>query len=601
MRDNNQDESDGLEEDLQNLDRFDDICSDDDLQSIEKLIGYVFNDVGPELELPLVWHGKYRLIRYLGGGMSNVYLAEQINLDDREVVVKVLPAVTAAKNEQRRDLFREESRTLAKANRQDAANMVFPIDYDVFEDHPYLVMEYVAGETLADHARSSELSIGDVVQLVTAAAQKLADAHRLEIVHGDIKPTNMMVRPDQSVQLIDFGLSAFFKNSQRTKFGGTRRYAAPEQLAGGKVDSLSDLYSLGVVFKELLEELPAENRTVKCRNLARQADQLANEMTEDTREQRPSSAEEVLHRLDQMTKRTNQNRFRGIALTTGLLALLFGVIWIWNPFFATDERQSAVIEWVESVNGKCRVDESGIVREVDLNNCWIENSSVEQLNVFEQLNHAMFANSNVDADGVKLLNQPLTTLVLAGTETDDRIFPVLEKFKVITLDLSGTRITGEGLKELPNPGRIDSLGVADMPIKDEDARAIAGMRRLRLLNLRGTQITAVGLRELAGLELEQIDLGNCPIEDDAISELAGIESLQRIVLSDCQGLTENCIDALLRMKNLTSIQIDNCKIGDEQILRLKALPKLSHVGVGAQPNRDPEWLRKGFGSGIKID
>jgi len=605
MYDDNPDHEGSLQLQLEQLDRFDDICSVEDHRRIETLIENVLDQRGPNLELPFLWHSKYRLTRYLGGGMSDVYLAQQINLHDRVVVVKILPATQPQAGPERLGLFREESKTLAKANRQDAASMVFPIDYDVFQDHLYLVMEYVAGETLRDHVNGSDLTVSDVVRLVAASARSLADAHRLDIVHGDIKPSNMMVRPDDSVQLIDFGLSAFFKDAQRTRFGGTRGYAAPEQLSGEEVDARTDIYCLGVVFKELLDQVLIDEQTAQSRDLARQGNQLASEMTADAKEQRPSSAEAVMRRLEAMTKRMDRSGFRLVAVVGGILALMLGAIWLWSSQWTGDSSQTqaarkATIEWVESVNGKCKLDEFGAVREVNLNNCWVDNSSVEQLNVFERVDHAMFANSDVDAEGVALLNQPLTTLVLAGTDTDDRIFPVLKKFRLITLDVSGTKITGEGLKLLPNPERLDALGIADMPIGDEHAKTIAGMKRLRLLNLRSTQITADGLREFANLKLEQIDLGRCPIKDNAIRELAKIQSLERIVLSECGLLTENSIDNLLLMENLTSIEMINCNFSDEQILRLKALPRLNSLGIGATNGRDLEAIGINFGQKVRV-
>ena len=605
MHEDNLDKQGSLLLQLERLDRFDDICSPDDHLRIEKLIESVLDQRGPKLELPFVWHGKFRLTRYLGGGMSDVYLAEQINLHDRVVVVKILPATRPKAGSERLELFREESKTLAKANRQDAASIVFPIDYDVFQDHPYLVMEYVAGETLRDHVEVAELTVSDVVRLVTHAARSLADAHRLDIVHGDIKPSNMMVRPDDSVQLIDFGLSAFFKGTQRTRFAGTRGYAAPEQLAGSEVDARTDIYCLGVVFKELLDRVLINDQTAQSRSLEDQATKLIADMTAKSKEQRPASADEVVRILNEFAKPKHKVAWYSIAAVTGMLLLLLGATWLWpSPLSSHQSRnlaaRQAVIAWIESVNGRWKEDETGQVSEVDLNNCWVDNASLEQLNIFPGVNHAMFANSDVDAEGIALLNQPLTTLVLAGTDTDDRIFPVLQKFRLITLDLSGTKVTGEGLEGLPGPERLDALGLADMAIADEHAKTIAGMKRLRLLNLRSTKITAAGLRDIADLKLEQIDLGRCAIDDRAIAELAKIESLERIVLSGCDSLTANCIDDMLRMKNLTSIEMMNCKFSDRQILRLKALTKLEALQVGKRNGRDLDRLNDSFGRNVRV-
>ena len=539
--------------------------------------------------------------------MSDVYLAEQINLHDRAVVVKIFPATQSQASQERLELFREESKTLANVDRQSAANIVFPIDFDVFDEYPYLVMEHVVGETVAEYANSTTPNASSVLQIISSAAQALADAHRLDIVHGDIKPSNMIVRPDQTVQLIDFGLSAFFKEDERLRAGGTPRYAAPEQLSGQKVDARTDLYGLGVVLKDLLEEVPTENQTQQDRKLSREATQLAIAMTVDAKEQRPASASEVVSRLEGMTNPGHQRGLRLLLSVAGVLILLLAIVWMWGAYGASvgsamsDPEVISVLEWVESVGGKYKLDEFGSVCEVDLNNCWVDNEAIQKLNVFEDLGYGLFANSKVDADGIAMLDQPLSTLVLAGTNTDDRIFGVLKKFRVTCLDLSGTKITGEGLKSIPTPERLDSLGLADMPVTDEHAETIGGMKRLRLLNLRSTKFTAAGLRKIAHLELEQLDLGQCPIEDKAIDELVKFPSLERVVLSNCDGLTSNCIDGLLTMKNLTSIEFANCHFSDEQILRLKSLSKLNYLLVGARHGRDLEMLRREFGPRVKVD
>ena len=139
-----------------------------------------------------------------------------------------------------------------------------------------------------------------------------------------------------------------------------------------------------------------------------------------------------------------------------------------------------------------------------------------------------------------------------------------------------------------------------MPITDEHATTIARMKRLRLLNLRSTEITAAGLSKISHLELEQIDLGQCPIKDNAIAELAKIESLERIVLSNCSGLTESCIDSLLLMKNLTDIEMINSKFSDAQLRRLKALPKLKSLAVGEMIGRDLAGLGDDFGEDVRV-
>ena len=323
-----------LENRLASLKQFDDVCTSEDNEYLKRVFGSIPQLNGPRLELPATWDGKYRLIRYLGGGMSDVYLAEQLSLNNRAVVVKILP--TVAKTDARKlKLFQQEGETLVKANGE---NIVFPIDYAVCDQHPYLVMEYVPGETLAELMTASEFDESTIAKVIASAARSLAAAHSSGIVHGDIKPANMIVKPDRSVKLIDFGLSGFFEKEERSRFGGSLPYAAPEQLSGGQVDARTDIYCLGVVLRNLLTAaqnrhggtLPSDRDSVyKASELTK----LADQMTAFAKEQRPTNAHAVAASLEHISEsQTTQRRGKFVVATAVvfLLAALTTGWFVWS-------------------------------------------------------------------------------------------------------------------------------------------------------------------------------------------------------------------------------------------------------------------------------
>jgi len=195
------------------------------------------------------------------GGMGAVYRARQPELD-RTVAVKILPQVTenAEAYEQR---FLREARALARLNHP---NIVTVFDFGKSQGLYYFVMEYIDGVTLRDAISGGKLTAKDALAIVSQLCDSLQFAHEEGIVHRDIKPENILIDQRGRVKVADFGLAKLVgqdadgeKNLTGTQqVMGTMRYMAPEQMSGSKqVDHRADIYSLGVVFYELLTgELP---------------------------------------------------------------------------------------------------------------------------------------------------------------------------------------------------------------------------------------------------------------------------------------------------------------------------------------------------------
>jgi eukaryotic-like serine/threonine-protein kinase len=204
--------------------------------------------LGPGVQLS----GRYRLDeRIAGGGMGDVWRGTDEVLG-RTVAVKILlPALLEEPGFAER--FRGEARTMASINHPGVVDVY---DYGTDDGTAYLVMEYVEGDALATTlGRVGRLTPARTMALVAQAADALHAAHEKGIVHRDVKPGNLLVRPNGTLVLTDFGIARSALVGQLTVAGsvlGTAAYISPEQAAGGVASPASDVYALGVVAYQCL-------------------------------------------------------------------------------------------------------------------------------------------------------------------------------------------------------------------------------------------------------------------------------------------------------------------------------------------------------------
>lgn len=229
-------------------------------------------------EVPPVIAGRYRIEHEIGrGGMGTVYRALHLGLE-RSVAVKILKSEFAA-DPQVAERFMREARTMARLRHPYAATI---FDAGTLPDNrPFIVMEYVDGETLAAVlAREGQLACRRAVEIAGAICEVLAAAHALGIVHRDLKPSNIMLTP-RGVCVLDFGVAKVLATSAdatrthaTTESGliiGTPRYMSPEQCIGQDVGPQSDLYSLGVLLYEMLAGHPPFTDLLPSAVLVKQA------------------------------------------------------------------------------------------------------------------------------------------------------------------------------------------------------------------------------------------------------------------------------------------------------------------------------------------
>jgi serine/threonine protein kinase len=212
--------------------------------------------VAPEPEEIAKFLPAYEVQAFIAkGGMGAVYMARQKSLD-RQVAIKILPSHIGG-DAYLRSQFESEAKNMAKLNHP---NVVSVHDFGEYCDQPYIVMEMVRGKSLYHSARGKKVDARQAGRIVRDICHGLAHAHEQGILHRDLKPANVLLDPNRTPKIGDFGLARHIKDWATDKAYGTPGYTAPE-VAGNPeaVGEAADIYSVGVILYELLTgELPVK-------------------------------------------------------------------------------------------------------------------------------------------------------------------------------------------------------------------------------------------------------------------------------------------------------------------------------------------------------
>jgi hypothetical protein len=249
--------------------------------------------------------GRYRLEARIGaGGMSTVYRALDETLQ-RQVAIKLLNREVAADSDEL-ERFRREARAVAQLSHP---HVVGVIDAGEDDGRPYIVFEYVEGETLKERIRRlGRLPIPEAVAYAIEIARALGAAHARHIVHRDVKPQNVLIDEEGSAKVTDFGIARTLDEEGLTADGrvlGTTDYVSPEQALGQPVTGQSDLYSVGIVLFEMLTgEVPfqGENQVAVAMKHVREA-------LPDVQALRPEISTALAAVVDRATAKHQEDRY----------------------------------------------------------------------------------------------------------------------------------------------------------------------------------------------------------------------------------------------------------------------------------------------------
>jgi eukaryotic-like serine/threonine-protein kinase len=252
---------------------------------------------------------RYRLDEKIGsGGMSSVYRAFDPTLE-RWVAIKLMHRDISNDPDQL-ERFRREARAVASLNHP---HIVTVIDAGEDDGAPYIVFEYVEGETLKERIRRlGRLPVSEAVAYAIEIGRALECAHAHLLVHRDVKPQNVLIDPDGRAKVTDFGIARSLEAQGLTATGrvlGTTDYVSPEQALGHEVTGQSDIYSLGIVLYEML----AGEAPFRADTQVAVAMKHVREPLPDVQRRRPEISASLARVVEHATAKETQNRYQNVS------------------------------------------------------------------------------------------------------------------------------------------------------------------------------------------------------------------------------------------------------------------------------------------------
>ena len=574
--------------------------------------------------------GRYEVISLLGrGGMGLVYRVRQIFLD-KEFALKMLDKNSMTANGVRR--FQQEAKATFSLKHP---TIVAVNDFGVLEDQtPFLVMELVHGETLAERLkRLGPMEMEELIQLFVPVCLGLAYAHKMGIIHRDIKPSNIMLingvplGADGSVKIVDFGIAKFTTAEQTeaqalTRTGeiiGSPFYMSPEQCSGSRVDHRSDVYSLGCVMFEALTGAPplmGENAlttmmkhqterpmTLKLASLggnfpqglekivatllAKSPDDRYNDIARVADDLKalergePVSGSAVSADLQRPTSSSASSVYAwvlGIALAS---LALFG-LFIYHPQGQKEQssakNEPALTKDADLDRAKEEILKSAPDSPRATDNVWL-NRKLKPEHLPTDLRLSLGGRNLTDANVAMIANtQWITDLALAQCSFEDnKSFSKIAKMeKLVGINLKETNLNDDGAARLSESRSLNTVLVpGTLQLSDVGVRKLTHLKALIWLDLSKTETSAEGLKDILHADKLKFLLlnGAKNITDQELLKLS-LPKLDCLAL-DHTDVSFDGIKALCKRNNsIKKIELRQCKnLRVEDLERLRELFK----------------------------
>jgi serine/threonine protein kinase len=546
---------------------------------------------------------RYIVLDVLGaGGMGLVYKALHRSME-RVVALKVLPrhAVDSPAKVQR---FRREIKAAAKLTHP---NIVAAYDANEADGVCFLVVEYVAGEDLKKTVlENGPLSVDDATNIIYLIASALGEAHRQDIIHRDVKPSNILLSDDGVPKLLDLGLARVKatvsqeSSNQLTREGlamGTAAYMSPEQARDPRhVDARADIYSLGCTLYFLLVGRPVFERTSSLETILAHLEEKSPTLL-DADADVPPELERVFQKMiakrpadryanvqqvcdalvahalvePQLVSSSSihhsfagaaggkKNGWRAALRWAGMLAAVVAVVAVTLLVIDTvkpprDDRD--VAEWAASQGG-------AVTAETPFGTHTIDDPTDLP--------------TDVAADAFRVVGLELDGRQLRESGDTLLFEPVLELSGLRSLVLRNFAHPQLPLTELAVLTDLTELGLVASDLRDDDLTTIANMAGLRGLDVSNNELTDAGLTHIVTLpNLERLSLAGTAISDRGVQQLRELTQLAQLSLDRCT-VTDRGIQSLLPLVHLAELSLNGTAVGDDGLAALASLPALQHI------------------------
>jgi serine/threonine protein kinase len=570
---------------------------------------------------------QYEILERIGrGGMGIVFKAKNRYID-RVVAIKVMRALEIQRDEVER--FKREAKAACAFHHPNAVQM---LDFGVFDETPYLVMQYVQGVGLDAYLKEHGcLSESQTMQIAIQVAGALAVAHAAGVVHRDLKPSNIMIQTENDGSLkaivLDFGLAKLINvqsSEQLTKTGdtmGTPHYMSPEQFMGTSADARSDIYSLGAVLYQCCTGRPPHEGDTPYSTMYKRFNQPVKPFPRKDGDQ-PSPFEQVV--LKCLELEANQRYQSTDALAFDLQQIQQG-----KPLQFTSGTQKAQRKFIRGSTalkafGALAVVGAGVALwtlgsvEIRQNGKSIYASKPTHSTFFtpsEQLAEYIHQHPDLTSLELKDVNDSAVTNIaslkrlekLIISSPDLRHLEFLSRLpalRVLVIEHPGRRLAasewqsiaalpsleqlflqnvtldGPDLAYLAGAKHLKQLGISSTALHEQSFEQISQIKSLALLSVVNCMMTARDLAPIKQMNIAGVDLGgNACINDEVVNDLIGNMPQLKVVWLRNTAITDKAMNSIGKLPNLRSLFIGNTGVTDAGIAKLSAAKELRQLDL----------------------